>query len=279
MKKSTVFEALYKNAGYIGVLLISLIYILSGLITISKTGKTVWEILATGVISMIIGILINSIFRGMGIRRGDEDERMVQAAKLHAKTVEEILPDMDKLDLYCELESKKAKKLIRSRILLEGGISYSSVFDEEGVLIYKPEVASTKEEKRQAREKNRLIKRALRVKMKSLTPIALTSDGGKSDNPFDFGKSKSAYSRVQTVADLLMRACMAVIFGYFGVTLLYEVDLSKIIWNSLQIIMYVCSGIVQMYTSYMWIVDLYRGSVIRKIDQLEKFKLFVKNSR
>lgn len=285
MKKQGIFELLYKNAGYIGVLLISLVYILSGLITISKTGKSVFEILATGLISMIIGILINSIFRSIGIRRGDEDEKMISTSNLHARAVEEILPYMDMLDSYCEIENKRAKRLLRARILLEGGISYDSVFDDEGALIYKKEEPKEKESKEEKRlrlkreeQRAKIIKRAVRVKMKSLTPTALTSDGGRGDNPFDFGKSKASYTKSQGAFDLIMRICMAVIFGYFGVTLASEVDLSKIIWNSLQIIMYVCSGIIQMYTSYMWIIDLYRGSVIRKIDQIEKFKLFVKNS-
>lgn len=280
MKKNSIFEAFYKNAGYVGVLLISVIYVLSGLITISKTGKSVGEIIATGLISMIIGMLINSIFRSIGIRRGDEDERMIATSTLHSRVVEEILPHIDKLDLYCEIENKNAKRLVRSRILIEGGISYNTVFDENGVLIYPMgKFPKDKRERKLEKKKQRLIKKAVRVRLKSLTPIALTSDGGKSDNPFDFGKSKTGYSRGQTAADLAMRICMAVIFGYFGVTLLTDVDMSKIIWNGLQIIMYVSSGILQMYTSFMWIVDLYRGSVIRKIDQLEKFKLFVKNSR
>ena len=159
MKKNGIFEIFYRNAGYIGVLLISLVYILSGLVTISKTGKSVAEILATGVISMIVGIIINSIFRSIGIRRGDEDERMVSTAKLHAKAVEDILPHMDMLDDYCEIENKRAKRLVRSRILLECGISYDSVFDKDGALIYKAESPKESEKRREAKEK---LKRELK---------------------------------------------------------------------------------------------------------------------
>ena len=47
MKKSTFIEGLYKNAGYLVVLLISLVYIASSLIMISKTGKSIVEIVGT----------------------------------------------------------------------------------------------------------------------------------------------------------------------------------------------------------------------------------------
>jgi hypothetical protein len=41
MKKNNFAEIFYKNAGYIVVVLISLVYVASSLIMISKTGKSV----------------------------------------------------------------------------------------------------------------------------------------------------------------------------------------------------------------------------------------------
>jgi hypothetical protein len=43
MKKNNFTEMFYKNAGYIVVVLISLVYVASSLINISKSGKTVDE--------------------------------------------------------------------------------------------------------------------------------------------------------------------------------------------------------------------------------------------
>ena len=67
---------------------------------------------------------------------------------------------------------------------------------------------------------------------------------------------------------------MAIIFGYFGVTLVSEINLALIIWNTLQIVMYITGGVIGMYSAYMFIVDDYRMSIIRKIDQLQRFKLY-----
>ena len=92
MKKSTFFDIFYKNAGYFAVLLISLVYIGGSFILISKTGKSVYEILATGTLSMLVGLLINGVFRSIGIERGDQDEKMQKTSKLYSDAVIDIVP-------------------------------------------------------------------------------------------------------------------------------------------------------------------------------------------
>ena len=91
-------------------------------------------------------------------------------------------------------------------------------------------------------------------------------------DPFDFGRSKREYTSQKNAGDLLVKLLMAIIFGYFGVTLATEINVASIIWNGLQIVLYITGGIIQMYNSFMWVVDDYRGSVVKKIDYLQKFK-------
>ena len=98
MKRSSFLDLIFKNSSYIAVTLISLIYIASSLVLISKTGRSVYEILGTGALSLMVGVLINSYFRSMGIRRGEADERTITTREDHAHTVEEIIPFIDRLD-------------------------------------------------------------------------------------------------------------------------------------------------------------------------------------
>ncbi len=281
MKKSTFAEALYKNAGYVTVALISVIYIASSLILISKTGKSVYEIIGTGFLSLVVGSLINGAFRGIGIRKGETDEKTVSTNQLHAKAVEEIVPYIDRLDEYCERESLQAVRLLRIKILSTVGLKYEDCFDENGVtreVVFTQGESKTKKEARllrkKAREKKRAFSKAVRLKIKPLVSASLTSDGVDFNNPFDFGKNKREYSRSKSTTDTLLRILMAVIFGYFGVSMVSEINFATIIWNSLQIIMYIASGIIGMYSSYMWIVEDYRQGIIKKIDKLQKFKLY-----
>ncbi len=275
MKKNTFIEALYRNAGYLAVLLISIVYIVSSLITISKTGKSIYEIIGTGVISLIVGMLITSAFRSIGIRKGDDSEKMISTSALHSKSVEDITPYIDKLDTWCERENELALKRIRTRILSKAGLSYDSCFDKGGVALEFPIACESdkREDKKAFKAKKKAYKKAVRIKIKPLLASNLTSDGTNADNPFDFGDSKKKYSSQRNMADVLSRALMAVIFGYFSVSLATSIDYASLIWNGLQIVMYIVGGIINMYTAYMWIVDDYRGSIIKKIDYLQKFKL------
>jgi hypothetical protein len=272
MKKNPFLESLYKNAGYLVVVLVSLVYIASSLVMISKTGKSILEIIGSGFLSLIVGILINSAFRSIGIRRGEEDERTTSTNQLHASAVEEIIPYIDMLDDYCEAENARLIRRIRTRILAKVGLKYESCFDEDGTV--KELKIDTSATKKQQRALKRAYKRAVFVKIKHLSASALTSDGVEYDNPYDFGKSKRDFSKGKGVYDALVRIIMAVIFGYFGVSLVSEINLALIIWNTLQIIMYITGGVIGMYSAYMFIVDDYRMSIIKKIDQLQRFKLY-----
>lgn len=282
MKKNSFTEMFYKNAGYFVVVLVSLVYVASSLINISKSGRSVYEIIATGVLSLIVGVMINGVFRSMGIRRGDEDERTLATNALHAKTVEEISPYIDRLDEFCERENKRAIREIRTRILVGEGMKYSDYFDENGasksLALPKSELGTVGGQSTEAAERGldkariRAYKRALRVKVKPLVSSNLTSDGVKASDPFDFGKSKREYTSQKNAGDLLVKLLMAIIFGYFGVTLATEINVASIIWNGLQIVLYITGGVIQMYSSFMWVVDDYRGSVVKKIDYLQKFK-------
>ena len=137
MKKSMLFDAFYKNAGYLAVVLVSLAYIGSSFIIISKTGKSALEIIASGVISMTVGLLINGVFRSMGVSRGECDEKTLQTAKLYSQSIDEISPYFDRLEEFCERENKRETKRVRCQILASGGLRYSDFYDEDGNFVKK----------------------------------------------------------------------------------------------------------------------------------------------
>ena len=134
MKKNTFAEIFYKNAGYLAVVLVSLAYIAGSFLLISATGKTVYEILAGGIISMIVGILINGVFRSLGLRRGEEDERTISTSNLYEKTIDSIVCHIDKLQDFCDMENVRALSTIRKKILARAGMKYSECFDENGIV-------------------------------------------------------------------------------------------------------------------------------------------------
>ena len=281
MKKNTFTEMLYKNAGYLAVLLISIAYITSSLVTISKTGKSAIEIIGTSVLSFIVGTLITSSFRSIGVSKGENSDVMVSTNKLHGNAVDEITPHIDRLDEYCERENKEALKRIRTKILAKAGLKYEDCFDENGIALeikidYKScqPSAVSREEKKKIRQKKRAYNRAVHLRFKPLLASNLTSDGVSAENPFDFGSTKKTYTTQKNITGTFSRVLTAIIVGYFSVSLATSIDYASLIWNALQIVMYIVGGVIQMYASYNWIVDDYRQSIIKKIDYLQKFKIF-----
>ncbi len=291
MKKTTLFDAFYKNAGYFAVLLVSLAYIGSSFIIISKTGKSALEIIASGVISMTVGLLINGVFRSMGVSRGELDEKTLQTARLYSQSIDEISPHLDRLEEFCESENKRETKRVRQQILAAEGLRYSELYGEDGIVssydfsLYSDEEIKGAQFRRRLamryanHKRKKAFNRALKIKIKQLTPSTLTCEGVKENNPFDFGKSKREYSSQKNLTDAIGRVVMAIIFGYFGVTLVSEVNPAVLIWNTLQIVMYVASGVLQMYSSYFWVVDEHRAGIIKKIDYLQKFKAYALATR
>ena len=270
MKKNTFIDVFYKNSGYIAVVLLSLVYIASSLILISKTGKTVGEILASGALSMVVGILITGIFRSIGIQKGDSDESTIATDKLHSQAVDEIVPYIEELDGFCDVENTRALERVRKKILAKEGLKYSDCFDENGVS--KPFVAD--ERAKTYKKKLRAYNKAVNLKIKPLIGSNLTAEGVNADDPFNFGKTKKQYAASHNTSDLVVRGIMAIVFGYFSVAFADTVNFASIIWNTMQIIMYIASGVMQMHSSCMWVINDYRHNKIRKIDILQRFKLF-----
>lgn len=269
-KKKSFVDIFYKNAGYFAVVLVSLAYIASSLILISKTGKTVAEIIATGALSMVVGILITGIFRSIGLQKGDSDERLQATEKLHSQKVDEVIPYIDMLDDFCSEENKRVIKNIRTKILAKEGLRYDDCFDENGVS--RELIVDTRA--KNYKKKLRAYNKAVNLNIKPLVGSNLTAEGVNMEDPFNFGKTKKQYAASHNSSDLIVRGVMAVVFGYFSVAFADSVNFASIIWNTMQIIMYVAGGVMQMHNSCMWVVNDYRHNKIRKIDILEKFKLY-----
>lgn len=276
MKKNTFTEFLYRNAGYLAVALVSFVYIASSLITISKTERTVFEIIGAGVLSFIVGFLINSAFRSFGVRKGDESDKMISTVTLHGEAVDAIVPYIDRLDEFCDIENKNALFKIRQKILSNAGLRYDDCFDENGI---PKEITIDCKNKDMREEKEKAYSKAIKIKIKPLLASNLTSDGVSEDNPFDFCKSKKQFTTQKNTFDIISRVILAIIVGSFGVAMSENADYSTVIWNALQIVMYIFGGVIQMYASYSWIVDDYRQSIIKKIDYLQKFKIFAEKNK
>ena len=267
-----------QNIGYFVVGFISIVYIATAFITIDETGKSVSQIIADGVVAFLLGVFINRVFDLQGMMSGEREEKVVATKKLHGEMVMKISPSIEKLDDWCEEENRKNYKVQRTKILARVGLKYDDCFDDNGVAKpYKVDQSRLNDKYLRKQELKRLAyyNKAVNLKLTALSAGELTSEGGKQQDPYYFGRTKAQYEANQSIMDIISKIGIAVIIGYYGVGLIEEFSYATLIWNTLQVGLFLVMGVIKMYQAYTFITDEFRGRIIKKIDNLQKFENYI----
>lgn len=275
-------DFLKKNIGYMIVGLVSAIYIATSVITMGKTGKTIGEIMADGAIVLFLGVFINRIFDLQGMMNGEREERVQDTIRMHGEAVVRISPYLDRLDGWCDEKNAEALKMQRTKILAGEGMRYDDYFDERGgakTFVVNKDRLKDKYLRGDEIKRLRCYRKALRLKLTPLTASGLTSEGGKKQDPYYLGRTKSQYERGATISDIVTKVIIACLFGYYGAELVQDFSYADLIWKALQIGIFFITGVIKMYQSYMFIVDEYRGRIIKKIDNLQKFENHINSEK
>jgi hypothetical protein len=267
-----------QNIGYFVVAAVCAVYIATALITIDKTGKTVEQIIADSAIVFCLGVFINRVFDLQGMMNGDRDEKVQTTMAVHGETVVKISPHIDKLDDWCKLKNEENLKIQRTRILATEGLRYDDYFNADGsAKNIKPDEAKLKNKQLRKIELDRLrcFRKALHLKLTPLSAGELTSEGSKKQDPYNFGRTKVQYEKQTGVTDIISKIGIALIFGYYGVELAQNFSYANLIWNGLQVGIFLLMGSIKMYNSYMFVTDEYRGRVVKKTNSLEMFYNYI----
>ena len=258
-----------QNIGYFIVALVSIVYIATAFITVDETGKTIGEIIADTAVVFFLGLFINRVFDLQGMMNGDRDERVQMAIVTHGETVVKISPYIDRLDEWCKLKNEENLKVQRTRVLASEGMRYEDYFNEDGsAKDFIPDEEKLKNKTLRKTEKARIrcFKKALHLKLTPITAGALTSEGGKKQDPYNFGRTKGQYETQTSVRDIITKICIAGIFGYYGVRL-----------NGLQVVIFLIMGCIKMYNSFMFVTGEYRTRIVNKTNNLEMFHNYIQS--
>ena len=275
-------DFLKKNIGYMVVGLVSAIYIATSVITMGKTGKTIGEIMADGAIVLFLGVFINRIFDLQGMMNGEREERVQDTIRMHGEAVVRISPYLDRLDGWCDEKNAEALKMQRTKILAGEGMRYDDYFDERGgakTFVVNKDRLKDKFLRGDEIKRLRCFRKALRLKLTPLTASGLTSEGGKKQDPYYLGRTKSQYERGATISDVITKVIIACLFGYYGAELVQDFSYADLIWKALQIGIFFITGVIKMYQSYMFVVDEYRGRIVKKIDNLQMFENYINSEK
>lgn len=269
-------EFLRRNAGFFAAGAVSLAYLFTAFVTVEGTGKSLSRIIADAALAFFLGFFINRLFDLQGLAIGDRDPRMEAAARAHGELVARLSPYMDRLADFCARENAENYRTQRTRLLAGGGLRYADCFSEDGLPFpYAAGPRRTREEKRAEKRRHRAWARAVRLRLSPVTPENLTGEGGCAEDPFRFGRSKGQYEKQASLSEVISKAGTSLIFGYYGVRLVEEFSYAALIWTVLQICLFLAMGVLRMQRARRFIVEEYRGRVLRKTDLLRKFEIGV----
>lgn len=269
-----------QNAGYFVIAFVCCVYIFTAFLKIDKTGKTLSQIIADGVLYFFLGMFISQMFDLQGMLNGNREESVKAAITEHSKIVMKISPHIEELDKWCEEENAKNYKTQRTKILARVGLKYSTCFDDEGTVIpYTPDKEKMQDKvlKKVELKKIHGYRKAVGLKLTALSSGELTSEGGKQQDPYYFGRTKMQYETQRITTDVFTKLGVAIIFGVYGVELIRDFSYANLIWAILQVAIAVIMGLIKMYQTYLFIIDEYKSRIWKKVDTLQKFDNYINN--
>lgn len=268
---SKVKDYLRLNVFWLVVVLVCGVYMARGLVNVVETGKTVGEILADGALSALFGFLVSKLLSLQGLAKGEVNEQVSATQALHAKTVESVSHYIHDLDKWCDIQNREAVENARRKILAVAGLSYEDYVCGRYPLSVDGKLVMV-EERGLPRNKKKAVRKARRLRLTPLTGGALTTDGVRIKDPYDFGDDKAHYERKRDLKQVLSKVACGLLFGYFGVQLIANWSVSNLIWTALQVVVFLIMGVIAYLQAYFFVVDVDRHRVIRKIDHLQKFR-------
>ena len=309
MEENKFKKFVKNNFIYFIIAFASLAYIAFGLIKIETTGKTIIEIVGSGIVIYFVGYVITMLFSMQGQLAGDRQEDVVKTNKLHAKCVEEIDPKINEMDDWCEEENVKALLTIRKRILNKEGLRYEDCFDEEGIAKdiafphkslkefeftkivngeevieiicaeelkesnpgkYKIEKKKIKAfNKRQSAKQKAFIK-AMRVKITPLTTDLITATVVKNNDPHNLGMDRKQYQKKDAKSEAISRAIFSIVFAYFTVS--FITGWATLLSSLIQVAVFLSMGGIKWVQSFYFVKEDLRKRTIRQINYIQKFK-------
>lgn len=267
---------LLANLGFILVTVTVVIYLFYGWVTLDETGKTLERIILDSVIAWVVGFSIARMLEYQGFLIGDKNESVKNTKELHGKTTEDISPDIECLDDWCEEQNALALKTARTSILSEAGLKYDGYFRKDGTVIdenLETPKSKIKVVEERNKKKRAAVRRALDCKITPLSTNSLTTSyGSKKYDPYDFGMTKSEYTAKSTLSAAIQKVLLGIGFGYFTIQLIDDPEWGYLIYTGIQVGIFLLLGGITMVKAYFFVVEAQREATIKKINNLEKFK-------
>lgn len=265
-------------------------YIAYGMTTIETTGKSIIEIIGSGIVIFFMGYTISFLFSLQGMLSGDRKKEVEDTNRLHSKCVAEIDEKINEMDEWCEEQNVKALKTMRKQILSLEGLKYDDCFDEGGIpkkieflrlnkpkknefdsdIQFKDELKKVKRFNKRQRHKEKVFNKAIKVKISLLSTDLITASCEKHSDPFNLGTDRRTYQKREARTGLLSKAIVGLIFSYFTFT--FILGWAYLISSLVQIAIFLLMGSIKFVQSYYFVIEDLRLRTVKQINYIQKFK-------
>ena len=286
-------QFLKNNFIYFIIAFACIAYITYGLIRIEQSGKTILEIIGSGIVIFILGYLICELFSLQGMLTGDRKPEVIQTNNLHAKCVADVDPKINEMDSWCEIQNANALCSVRKQILNRAGLRYSDCFEQDGTakdktFEYKMISAEFQElretnpdkykiEKKKVKDYNKIQKlraksfrKAIKVKVTPLTTDAVTAITVDHNDPNNLGMDRRKYQELEAHSSLISKIIMGIVFSYFTFSFIFGWE--NIIAAIIQVAIFLLMGAIKFVQSYYFVTEDLRKRTVRQINFLQRFK-------
>lgn len=275
-QKKKLGEVIRDNLQKVVVIIVSVLYIIQGLFSITKKDTTIIEILGAIGISIIVGITISNAFNSLGIKDGMNSSKFLASCEVYGKTKTEATPNLDKLSAWCTYKNSQELEFRKKQIIQNSGLKWKAY----KLGYYIDHTSKLKEEQINA------LKEADNLKIEAISPDDLLniSISDKNKKYGKFGKSIKQFEKINFMTDLTSKIGLGIICGLYGLAPLITKEnagqmLASMVWNMVQIALWLSLGIIKYANAKSFIEDDYRqNNIILKTEYLNEFIITLKNN-
>lgn len=275
-KRKNLFEFIRDNFQKIMLIAICVLYISQGLFSLEKKQATILEIAGNIGLSICVGILISNNLRSMGVKSGRTSEIFIASMQIYGEVKQKATPMFDKLPSWCEYKNAQELEFRKKEIIQGAGLNWRGYklgfYDEH------PEKMNETQKKAFDEAKNcKIVKFYSNELLSDLPHVDIRVKSR-------FGRTVKDYKKNEAIPEVITKVALGIICGLYTLRpLLTEGNASEkiagIIWNSMQIILWLIMGMLKYYDAKSFIVDEYRQThVIQKTELLNEFIVTMQNN-
>lgn len=255
-EKMKVF--LTKNAIYIAIGLLSIVYIVSGFIKISETGKTLMQIVGESILVFLFSYFVIQAFSLQGIINGETSIEVKNARELFENVKNSLGSNISKLSNWVRLKNLQVEKEMKIEALCEWGITYEDFINDNF------------DKKKLTKKELKHINKIKHLKITKLSAGEIINNSYKRNNPLFLGKNKQNFLTQRSFSTLLTKLLFTLMFGYFSTSFI-GLNLSELIWKLVQVVLFLIFGIMEYFRAYLFMTGEYVELIQKKTSLLKEF--------